>query len=229
MNRMKRLTAVLVYLLLICSVLDFQAVRLFDLKQILLVIAGAFCLYFPGIDWCEWNRWREEHQKNTMMHEKNQKENPKEHHKDREWFDAHRFTICALTASTLQTFIVFFILLSSLTDIREVSECIALACRPVFYGICIWSVFGEKEKKDEITCAEEQVKLTSEACYHRYRDLGLSKREAEVALLVEKGLRNAQIAEELYISETTVKKHISNIFEKLEITGRNQMAEKRKK
>ena len=51
-----------------------------------------------------------------------------------------------------------------------------------------------------------------EECRQQFLQAGLTRREAEVALLVIKHMSNAEIANELYISETTVKKHVSNIF-----------------
>lgn len=51
----------------------------------------------------------------------------------------------------------------------------------------------------------------------------LSRREIEVARLAAKGYTNAQIAEELYISIETVKRHMSTIFEKLGIDSRKQL------
>lgn len=48
----------------------------------------------------------------------------------------------------------------------------------------------------------------------------LTDRETEVLTLVAKGLQNAQIAAKLYISEGTVKRHLTNIYEKLEVRSR---------
>ncbi|MGC4109361.1 MAG: response regulator transcription factor [Nocardioides sp.] len=52
----------------------------------------------------------------------------------------------------------------------------------------------------------------------------LTDREREVALAVGRGLSNAEIAGELYLSVPTVKAHVSRLFEKLEVTNRVQIA-----
>jgi two-component system, NarL family, nitrate/nitrite response regulator NarL len=54
----------------------------------------------------------------------------------------------------------------------------------------------------------------------RKRHLPLSKREREVLNLMRKGQRNKEIAHELRIAESTVHKHIQNIFEKLNARNR---------
>lgn len=56
----------------------------------------------------------------------------------------------------------------------------------------------------------------------RYRLL--SERELEVLSLLASGQSNKQIAQELFISEKTVKNHISSIFKKLEVRDRTQAA-----
>ena len=52
---------------------------------------------------------------------------------------------------------------------------------------------------------------------------GLTLREAEVLTYVVRGKRNTEISEKLYISEKTVKNHISAIYEKLSIHNRLQV------
>jgi DNA-binding NarL/FixJ family response regulator len=50
----------------------------------------------------------------------------------------------------------------------------------------------------------------------------LTERELEVLKLVAKGLANRDIARQLFISENTVKNHIRNILEKLQLHSRIQ-------
>ncbi len=51
----------------------------------------------------------------------------------------------------------------------------------------------------------------------------LSDREREIIALVSRGYKNKEIANNLFISEPTVKSHIYNIFRKLEIQNRPQL------
>jgi DNA-binding NarL/FixJ family response regulator len=50
----------------------------------------------------------------------------------------------------------------------------------------------------------------------------LTERELEVFRLIARGLSNAEIGQELYISDTTVKTHITHILQKLDLRDRVQ-------
>lgn len=52
----------------------------------------------------------------------------------------------------------------------------------------------------------------------------LTKREYEVLSLIAEGLSNKEISERLYISEKTVKNHVSSILRKLDVSDRTQAA-----
>lgn len=59
-------------------------------------------------------------------------------------------------------------------------------------------------------------------------ELGISKREYEVLLQVSKGQSNKEIADELFVSESTVKTHVSNLLLKLDAKRRTQAIQKAK-
>jgi DNA-binding NarL/FixJ family response regulator len=52
----------------------------------------------------------------------------------------------------------------------------------------------------------------------------LTRREREIVRHVALGLRNAEVAKRLAISEVTVKTHVNNIFQKLGIRDRVELA-----
>lgn len=79
-----------------------------------------------------------------------------------------------------------------------------------------------------LTCeVEGAAPSASDRTLHHQTDLPgtLTEREREVAQLAAKGLRNAEIAKRLFISENTVKKHMQTIFEKLDIDRRSRLVE----
>ncbi len=59
----------------------------------------------------------------------------------------------------------------------------------------------------------------AELCRH-LSALGLSAREAEVVTALLRGLRNAEIARALFITEWTVKDHLKHVFAKLGVRSR---------
>jgi DNA-binding NarL/FixJ family response regulator len=76
-----------------------------------------------------------------------------------------------------------------------------------------------------------QVQLSPKAAERLMREIRspespekLTERETEVLRLLAEGKANREIAAELYIGETTVKTHVSNILQKLGVPSRTQAA-----
>jgi DNA-binding CsgD family transcriptional regulator len=96
---------------------------------------------------------------------------------------------------------------------------IYVSFRPLLLGVLIKIVCIPFEKHGEK--GEEEVS-TNSAFPSPASEL-LSRREKEVARLAARGYSNAQIAEELFISVETVKRHMATIFEKLGIESRREL------
>ena len=258
---MKKCISVLLYLGLVVTFLGFDIKKLFDLKQMLLVVTGAVILYIPSLK--TGNKFK---------------------------IDKELAGQNALWASLIQTFVLFYNVLATHYVEEERFLNTALSCRPLLYGFCIWVILHNDEVQEEIKSKDtgadkverilkrddnkEENSITGiqneevreirevkeigglrnigevqkndnqhdenimykeggyivknclpgiEECRQQFLDAGLTRRETEVAMLVINSMSNAEIAEELYISETTVKKHMSNIFAKLKISKREQI------
>ena len=70
---------------------------------------------------------------------------------------------------------------------------------------------------------KENTTFLTASQYASLRDSNLTDREVEVFQLAFNGMSNIQIAEKLYISTNTVKKHLGSIFGKLNIKKRSQL------
>ncbi|WP_246209907.1 response regulator [Nocardioides piscis] len=66
----------------------------------------------------------------------------------------------------------------------------------------------------------DEFKQMSKPDKQQGTQLKLTDRELEVLRLVAKGLNNREVAKELFISENTVKNHVRNILEKLQLHSR---------
>lgn len=86
----------------------------------------------------------------------------------------------------------------------------------------VQTVIVEKEvyvsQPDEFTINETELKK-----------LNLSNREYEVLQLLAKGCSNSDIANNLFLSVSTVKTHVSNLFLKMDVKSRTQTIEKAKR
>jgi DNA-binding CsgD family transcriptional regulator len=73
-------------------------------------------------------------------------------------------------------------------------------------------------KKSTITISDRIIELTKKN--------NLTERESDVLLQITNGLNNKQIAEELFVSVNTIKYHTRNLYEKLNIKKRGEVASK---
>ncbi|PWL39534.1 helix-turn-helix transcriptional regulator [Flagellimonas aquimarina] len=71
-------------------------------------------------------------------------------------------------------------------------------------------------------------KLSSPINSKNIEQLGISKREYEVLVQISNGLSNKEIAEKLFVSESTIKTHVSNLLLKLDAKRRTQAIQKAK-
>jgi len=68
----------------------------------------------------------------------------------------------------------------------------------------------------------QEIRVTNRSSSNPFSEL--SERELEVLRYIANGLTNAEIAEQLFISEKTVKGHVSNILSKLHMLDRTKAA-----
>jgi len=63
---------------------------------------------------------------------------------------------------------------------------------------------------------------TTEIDYQKIKALDITDREYEVLRAISDGLSNKEIADKLYVSESTIKTHVSNLLLKLNAKRRTQ-------
>lgn len=64
--------------------------------------------------------------------------------------------------------------------------------------------------------------ISTEINHKKIQDLEISNREYEVLQAISEGLSNKEIADKLYLSESTIKTHVSNLLVKLNAKRRTQ-------
>ena len=93
----------------------------------------------------------------------------------------------------------------------------------VFIGFGIY--LGLKFRKVEVV----EVTAPVEVDLDQIQMLGLTERELEVLQLISDGCSNVEIGEKLFLSENTIKTHVSNLFVKLDVKRRTQAVTRAKK
>jgi ATP/maltotriose-dependent transcriptional regulator MalT len=100
----------------------------------------------------------------------------------------------------------------------------------LFTGLGVWMATQLTRTRVKTVVVEREVVLprppegtVDEA---ELEKLGLSDREYEVLKLMVQGRSNAEIAESLFLSVSTIKTHASNLFDKMDVKNRAQAMEK---
>lgn len=183
--------SLILYILILAAALDFNLLKLFDIRLFLLFVLGTAVLTVPfyekGIDRREL------------------------------WYIFGRK---AIEAGLIQTLLLMFVGLQNSAGSETFWNDVAMSFRPLLYGFCLQIIFSEKHEETAAVreMAQEDLDLTK-----RFQEFGLTKRELEIAGLIAEGKSNGEIAQALFISEATVKKHISNIFEKTGAARREEL------
>ena len=103
----------------------------------------------------------------------------------------------------------------------------------IFTALGIWLALKLSKPKIETVVVEKKVYISRNENFildsSLVSKLELSKRELEILGLLAQGHSNQEIAAKLFVSLSTVKTHIQNIFEKLEVKRRTQAVEKAKR
>jgi len=103
----------------------------------------------------------------------------------------------------------------------------------IFTALGIWLALKLSKPKIETVVVEKEVYVNRHENFvldtSLVSQLELSKRELEILSLLAQGHSNQEIAAKLFVSLSTVKTHIQNFFEKLDVKRRIQAVEKAKR
>ena len=194
--------SLLVYILLLTYITDFDLKVLLDFRSFFVLLAGTFLLTLPF------------------------------YHKDIEKEEyLHIYGAKAIEAGLIQVFLLSFVQLSENKSYEKLLADVIPCFRPILYAFCIRYILVNKDRKNYLPgkAAYEIEKISPESqiiampSYENCKSAGLTPRESEISLLICQGFSNKEISETLFISETTVKKHVSNIFEKTGIRRREEL------
>lgn len=102
-----------------------------------------------------------------------------------------------------------------------------------FTALGIWMATQLVKPKIEKVVVEKEIYVETRPQFGinetELKKLNLSSREYEVLLLLSRGCSNADIADKLFLSLSTVKTHVSNLFFKMDVKSRTQAIEKAKR
>lgn len=141
----------------------------------------------------------------------------------------------AFITGYLTSFICLFAHMTGNPDPGRLLFDVAMNCRPMFYGLILYGLFKAPDAEEMPAAPADPpsaVPLLADSPppaplppdpLQKLKDCGMTERELEIARLIASGLSNREIGEMLFITETTVKKHSSNLYRKAGIANREQL------
>jgi DNA-binding CsgD family transcriptional regulator len=102
-----------------------------------------------------------------------------------------------------------------------------------FTGLGTWIANQLVKPRVQTVVIEKEIYVPQPATFsineNELKKLNLTTREYEVLQLLSQGHSNAEIANKLFLSLSTVKTHASNLFVKMDVKSRTQAIEKAKR
>lgn len=220
-KRWQIIFSVLLYIFIVACALDFNIFLLIDLRLIFLTLVGTLLLTLPY--------YEDGISRRELL---------------------YIFGRKSIDTGFIQTFLLLFARLQNEAGYNRLLGDIALCFRPLLYGFCLFILLAERIETHDLADGNEQPLEESDAGnadaanadamqsasvnwqISAQKTLGihefsvtyaLTRRETEITQLIIQGKSNAMIAGELFISETTVKKHVSNIFDKTGVSRREEL------
>lgn len=152
-------------------------------------------------------------------------------------FDVNRraFIICNTALLVYLAFVMIvdvYVQYCSIQNISTYYGDLYLYFDPLIFVFIIVSIETSRYISSKVKDAEikEHDKLVSQVNMHihendisRYEKYNLTSREKEILELILRGYSNPQIAEELFISVSTVKRHVNNILRKTDTRNRYEL------
>lgn len=118
-------------------------------------------------------------------------------------------------------------ILKSRFEFLSVSYVISEILLIMFYSIVKKFIDAQNTPPEPIKTVEYFDSRDSQTAADEFAQTDLlSKREREVMKLLLEGKKRKEIAEELFVTESTIKKHSASIYKKLEVENRKELSEK---
>ena len=103
-------------------------------------------------------------------------------------------------------------------------EVIVAIAALIFFFVGLYFNYHSQKKYSQVHAPSPSITDTpvSAIDYEQIKKLGLTQREHEVLVKMAEGLSNQEIGTALFLSESTIKTHVSNILFKLDAKRRTQ-------